>query len=197
MIDFKTTQILPGSGSNCIALSYHFAESDLARFLSDRLLYYLPNMKISHPEQAKVRSSVLDEASVIVPLLSHAYAKSAELSEELNIALCRQRSCSSWLFFPIYTEKLPSKPAYFRLLLSLFSCSDELWETNASDAAWSTKQKCLDAAARLIAYVLVSGSNLTGSFKTLISTEELSECTLQLRAKTKIDATSGNNPLYF
>ena len=197
MIDFKTTQILPGSGSNCIALSYHSAESDLARFLSDRLLYYLPNMKISHPEQAKVRSSVLDEASVIVPLLSHAYTKSAELSEELNIALCRQRSCSSWLFFPIYTEKLPSKPAYFRLLLSLFSCSDELWETNASDAAWSTKQKCLDAAARLIAYVLVSGSNLTGSFKTLISTEELSECTLQLRAKTKIDATSGNNPLYF
>eukprot|EP00795_Rhopilema_esculentum_P000773 gene772-10502_t len=197
MIDFKTTQILPGSGSNSIALSYHSAENDLAQFLSDRLRYFLPNVKISHPEPAKVRSSVLDEASIIVPLLSHAYTKSAELSEELNIALCRQRSCSSWLFFPIYTEKLPSKPAYFRLLLSLFSCTDELWESNASDAGWSTKQKCLDAAARLISYVLVNGSNFTGSFKTLLSTEEISECTLQLRAKIKIDATSGNNPFYF
>ena len=186
-----------------ITLSYHQDDNQSAQYLLKQLQYLLPNANLSLPEEfSKERNAVLDESRIIVPLLSVAYIKTAECLEELNIALCKQRFSSSLVFFPIYLKALPSTPAYLRLLWSLFSCTDKVWTSSSSfinkyvDASLSSSEKCLYVAAHAIAYVLTNQACFQGSFKTLMSIEELSECTLKLRGKKDID-TSNCNPLFF
>ena len=185
-----------------IALSYHEEDSTLANFLVKSLQQLLPNAIVSLPEVSKTRNTVLDESRLIVPLLSGAFTKSAELLEELNIALCKQRYSGSLVLFPVYLEALPSSPAYLRLLWSLFSCTDKVW-TNSSYikskhayGAFSGHERCLYVAAHMIAFVLTNPQFFQGSFKTLLSLEELYECSLRLRGQKDIGAM-GENPLFF
>ena len=185
-----------------IALSYHKDDSALAQFLLKRLQYILPNAVISLPEASQTRNKVLDESKIIVPLLSAAYTKTAELLEELNIALCKQRFSGSLVFFPVYLEALPSSPAYLRLLWSFFSCADKIWTNSTStiskhvDPSFSNHEKCLYVAAHMIAFVLNNPEHFHESFKTLLSVEELYECSLKLRGQKDIQ-TSCDNPLFF
>ena len=185
-----------------VALLYHHGEEPLGQFLLERLQRYLPNATVSLPEDSKARLALLDEATIIVPLLSHSFTDSAELSDELNTALCRQRVTDKLVLFPVSLGPLPSSPAYFRLLWSLLSCSDNFWTSyklisnSKADTLFSSSQRCLDFAARVIAYVLTNPKCFQGSYKTLLSTEELLDSTLRFRAKLPVDQLS-YNPLYF
>ena len=185
-----------------IAISYHKDDSTLAQFLLKQLQDILPNAVISLPEESQTRNTVLDESKIIVPLLSVAYVKTAELLEELNIALCKQRFSGSLVFFPVYLEALPSSPAYLRLLWSLFSCVDKVWADSTSaiikhvDPSFSSHEKCLYVAAYMIAFVLNNPTHFQESFKTLLSIEELYECSLKLRSQKDIQV-SCDNPLFF
>lgn len=181
---------------------YHNGEEPLGRFLFERLQHYLPNATVSLPEESKARLALLDEATIIAPLLSHSFTDSAELSDELNTALCRQRVTDRLVLFPVSLGPLPSSPAYFRLLWSLLSCSDNVWtnykliSNSKADTQFSSSQRCLDFAARVIAYVLTNSECFKGSYKTLLSTEELLDSTLRFRAKLPLDQLR-YNPLYF
>ena len=190
------------SNGTDIMLCFHENDKAAAKFLIDRLHYFLPNARISMPEESKVRHSLLDGAALIVPLLSCSFTASAELTEELNTALCRQRFGDQLVLFPILLEPLPVSPSYFHLIWSLISCEDKVWVNyhtilkHSDETLMLTKKKCLDFAARIISLILLNPDNFQGSFKTLLSTKELRDTTLRLRAKMPID-TIGYNPLYF
>ena len=185
-----------------IVLSYHKEDERWAQFLSKRLKDLLPNARISLPEISQVRNAILDDSIIALPLLSNAFLKSAELLEELNISLCRHRFSGLLVLFPIYLEALPSTPAYLHLLWSLFSCADKIWTSSSSqvnrllDASLLPQEKCLAVASHVIAHVLAKMSSSQGSFKTLLSIDELSEMTLQLRGKNATASLNGN-PLFF
>eukprot|EP00794_Sanderia_malayensis_P007282 gene7282-8093_t len=195
-IDFQ----FPKKLSNIdVVLCYHKNNELAGKFLQGRLKYYLPNMRISLPQELKVRHTVFDEADLVVPLLSSEFCRSAESSEELNIALCRQRFADRLLLFPIFLAELPSTPPYFHLLWSLFSCKDELWQDDKchKDAlTYSPIERCLDVVARVVSYIAMHPENMQGSFKTLLSVEELQQATLQLRANPGTEFSSFN-PLFF
>ena len=204
VLNFQPEKKSDSSKSNKvdIALLYHYGEEPLGRFLLQRLQSYLPDATVSLPEDSKARLALLDEATIIVPLLSHSFTDSAELSDELNTALCRQRVTDRLVLFPVSLGPLPSSPAYFRLLWSLISCSDNFWtnykliSNSKADTQFSSSQRCLDFTARVIAYVLTYPKCFQGSFKTLLSTEELLDSTLRFRAKLPVHQLS-YNPLYF
>jgi len=185
-----------------IALICSEEDSVWAQFLLKRLKYILPNTVISLPEVDQTRNTVLDDAKIIVPLLSASFTKTAELIDELNIALCRQRFSDTLVLFPVYLEALPSSPAYLRLLWSLFSCTDKVWTSSSSivnkyvDDSLSGHDKCLCVAAHMIAFILKNPQWFQDSYKTLLSIEELYEASLTLRTQKDIDASS-NNPLVF
>jgi len=190
------------SNETDIMLCFHENDKAMAKFLVDRLHYFLPKARISMPEESKVRHSLLDGAALIVPLLSCSFTASAELTEELNTALCRQRFGNQLVLFPILLEPLPVSPSYFHLIWSLISCEDKVWVSYHTALKYSdetlilTTKKCLDFAARIISLILLNPDHFQGSFKTLLSTNELRDTTLRLRAKMPIDAI-GYNPLYF
>lgn len=186
-----------------IMLCFHESNRTQGQYLVERLQFYLPWCRVSLPETAKVRHSLLDEAALVVPLLSCAFSRSAEFIEELNIALCRQRFNSRLVLFPLLLEALPITPSYLHLLWCLFSCEDRVWKnyrtlTKAKSDGdnLSAEGKCLDFAAKLIAFILTNPSHFQGTFKTIVSTEELRDSTLRLRAKKPVDLI-GYNPLYF
>lgn len=77
----------------------------------------------------------LDVARVIVPLLSPAFLTSSELVEELNIAICRNRSSSRRVLFPVQVAVVPPKPSYVHLIPSEFSCNDFKWACKVVDQA--------------------------------------------------------------
>ena len=186
-----------------IMLSFHKHDRMMANFLVDRLHYYLPQARISFPEEAKVRHSLLDNARLFVPLLSCSFTATAELTEELNTALCRQRFGNKLVLFPVALEPLPSTPSYFHLIWSLISCEDKVWENyhtlakiTTDELVIPTAQRCLDYAARMISLILLSPGLFHGSFKTLLSIRELQDTTLRFRAKLPANLI-GYNPLYF
>ena len=185
-----------------IALLYSEEDSTWAQCLLKRLKHILPSAIISLPEVAQTRNAILDDARIIVPLLSASFTKTAELIDELNIALCRQRFSGTLVLFPVYLEALPSSPAYLRLLWSLFSCADKAWTSSSSivnkyvDDSLSGHEKCLCVAAHMIAFILMNPQWFQDSYKTLLSIEELYEASLTFRTQKEIDA-SCNNPLVF
>lgn len=203
---FTPKEISPDEKSNNvdIMLCFHESNRNHGEFMQKRFQHYLPNCRISMPEEGKVRHNLLDDATVIVPLLSCSFTRSAELTEELNIALCRQRFNDKLVLLPIELEPLPITPAYFHLLWSLFACEDKVWTRyrpdlesgNEDRRKFSPDQKCLDFSARVVSYVLLNRDLFKGSFKTLLSCEELRSSTLRLRAKKSIDSIN-YNPLYF
>ena len=186
-----------------IMICFHENDKLMAKFLVDRIRYYLPNARISLPEESKVRHSLLDNALLVVPLLSCSFVASAELTEELNTALCRQRFNNRLVLFPIHLEPLPITPSYFHLIWSLISCEDRVWlnfqtitKNAADDLLIPAVQKCLDFTARLISLIMLHPNLFQGSFKTLLSIQELRDTTLRFRAKLPVDSI-GYNPLYF
>ena len=186
-----------------IMLSFHERDRMMAQYLVDRLHYYLPQARISLPEETKVRHSLLDDAAIVVPLLSCSFTATAELTEELNTALCRQRFSNKLVLFPIALEPLPITPSYFHLIWSLISCEDKVWKNyntitkNSTDKLVTTaEQKCLDYAARMVSLILLNPGLFNGSFKTLLSIQELRDTTLRFRAKMPVNSI-GYNPLYF
>ncbi|XP_065058675.1 uncharacterized protein LOC135686383 isoform X2 [Rhopilema esculentum] len=191
------------SNSTDIMLCYHDLDASHGEFLAERLQHYLPGVNLSIPEKSKVRHNLLDDATLIVPLMSGCFVKSAELSEELNTALCRQRFSNRLVLFPIGLEPLPLTPAYSRLIWSVVSCNDRIWKNPGLfrpekdfKVAYAGNKFCLDFSARFIAFILTHPVLFQGSFKTLISTEELLDSTLTFRANRQVDPAS-NNPLYF
>ena len=204
IVKFSPKQITPSSNNVDVALCFDEKDRIWGEFLLERLHHYLPNARISLPEENKVRHSLLDDALLIVPLLSCAFTRSAELTEELNTALCRQRFNSSLVLFPIALESLGiTSPVYFDLLWTLISCEDKVWQDSrrlkepaSEELKASEREKCLDFSARLISYIVTNQSLFQGSFKTLLSTEEMRYTTLRFRAKRPVDSI-GFNPLYF
>ncbi len=181
-----------------VVLCYDKSNESAGKFLQQRLKFYLPNLQISLPQDSKVRHAIFDEADLVVPLLLSEFTKSAELSEELNIALCRQRFANKLVLFPVFLEDLLASPTYVRLLVCFFSRKDEIWENPKSyhESNWSTNERCLDMAARFIALICLKPELAEGSFKTLLSIEELLQTSLRLKLDRSMDS-SGCNPIFF
>lgn len=78
------------------------------------------------------RLSHLDNARLIIPLLSSSFVESTELVHELNIAWCRQRYASDICFLAIALDNLPYKPTYIHLFPCFFNCTDKQWKISSS-----------------------------------------------------------------
>ena len=90
-------------------------------------------IKTFSDESSSVRLIFLDEARVVIPLLSSSFMQSPELVHELNIAWCRQRTTPNLCFLAITVDHLPDKPTYVHLFPSFFNCQDRQWmETSAN-----------------------------------------------------------------
>lgn len=132
-----SSQVASSTSATCdVALGYASGDTKSAMVLKQLLLEKIPSLKISEPlagDFSRVQS--LDVARVIVPLLSPAFLTSSELVEELNIAICRNRSSSRRVLFPVQVAVVPPKPSYVHLIPSEFSCNDFKWACKVVDQA--------------------------------------------------------------
>ena len=118
-----------------VALSYAPEDSIFASALKRFIFDGCADVKISEPQvNASARLSSLDEARLIVPLLSPAYLSTSHLVDELNIALYRHRSSSQQVVLPVLVTALPYKPAYIHLIPCEFSVLDSLWASSHPQA---------------------------------------------------------------
>ena len=104
-------------------------DSQYCQLLRRLILSENPSLiiKSSSDENNSARLSYLDQARLIIPLLSSSFMKSPELVHELNIAWCRQRNNSSLCFLAITLDQLPDKPTYAHIFPSFFNCEDDQW----------------------------------------------------------------------
>ena len=111
-----------------VAVSFAEQDRKSAVLLKQLLLEKMPSLKVSEPMSGDVsRVQCLDVARVMVPLLSPAFLTSSELIEELNIAICRNRSSSRRVLFPVHVAPLPPKPSYVHLIPCEASRSNYKW----------------------------------------------------------------------
>ena len=105
-------------------------DSEYSRLLSELIISHNQSLivKISSEESNSARLTILENARLIIPLLSSSFMKSTELVHELNIAWCRQRYASNFCFLTIVLERLPDKPTYVHLFPCFFDCTDKRWK---------------------------------------------------------------------
>ncbi|CAH1799149.1 unnamed protein product [Owenia fusiformis] len=92
-----------------------------------------PTLKISQMDYGNDHDEVsllasLDEAKMVVALLSHSFIVTERCVMAFNIALCRHRSEKSKVLYPIQVDPLPQWPTYFRMIPTFIACHDMLWE---------------------------------------------------------------------
>ena len=111
-----------------LALSFASSDNKSASILKQLLLEKKPSLTISEPRSGDfTRVKALDNARVVVPLLSPAFLASKELVEELNIAIYRNRNSSRQILFPIQIAAIPPLPTYVHLIPCEFSSVDYEW----------------------------------------------------------------------
>ncbi|XP_068703080.1 uncharacterized protein [Montipora foliosa] len=132
----STSKEIPSDDSFVCDLALSFASSDttFAVILKQLLLEKIPSLKISEPVSGDFsRVQSLDNAHLVVPLLSSAFLASKELVEELNIAIHRNRNSSRQILFPIQISAIPPKPTYVHLIPCEFSSVDYDWANKVVD----------------------------------------------------------------
>ena len=193
------------SKSYTVVLCYHPSDKTLAKFFAKRLKSYLPCPIIRRPEDSARGNTLIDEADLVVLFLSPSFLSSAELTEQANIALCRQRASDRLVMLSVILAYLPKIPAYFRLFTCFFSCTDEMWMDRQLSVkerlVWSCTLKasnaaCLDSAASFAGFLVSNPDIFRGSFKTFLNLLELktSICSLQ---ESSGDVCFDTNPLKF
>ena len=177
-----------------VVLSYHENDKACAEYLGERLKEHIPNIKISLPVNDKsLHLHIIDEAKLVVPLLSESYVKSAELMEEYHTALCRHRFADELILFPIIVGDLPLSPVYPQITLCLFSTLDNIWLTELSGDPVSS---CLSFAATVLSNLLARCPKVETSYKTLLSMKELEDWSY-CKARNGQDAVSEIRPILF
>lgn len=104
-------------------------DTEYCHLLHQLILSQNPSLVVKKfsDENSSTRLTFLDEARLIIPLLSSSFMQSAELVHELNIAWCRQRTSPHLCFLAITVDHLPDKPTYIRIFPSFFNCLDRQW----------------------------------------------------------------------
>ena len=137
---------LTQSAVSDLALSFASSDNKCASILKQLLLEKKPSLTISEPRAGDfTRVKALDNARVVVPLLSPAFLASKELVEELNIAIYRNRNSSRQILFPIQISAIPPLPTYVHLIPCEFSSVDYEWaweivDENLRDEIWKLSQ---------------------------------------------------------
>lgn len=117
-----------------LALNFASSNNKSASILKQLLLEKKPSLTISEPRSGDfTRVKALDNARVVVPLLSPAFLASKELVEELNIAIYRNRNSSRQILFPIQIAAIPPLPTYVHLIPCEFSSVDYEWAREIVD----------------------------------------------------------------
>ena len=124
----ELTQSETSSAVSDLALSFASSDNKSASILKHLLLEKKASLTISEPRSGDfTRVKALDNARVVVPLLSPAFLASKELVEELNIAIYRNRNSSRQILFPIQIAAIPPLPTYVHLIPCEFSSVDYEW----------------------------------------------------------------------
>lgn len=124
----ELTQSETSSAVSDLALSFASSDNKSASFLKQLLLEKKPSLTISEPRAGDfTRVKGLENARVVVPLLSPAFLASKELVEELNIAIFRERYSLRQILFPIQIAAIPPLPTYVHLIPCEFSSVDYEW----------------------------------------------------------------------
>ena len=165
-----------------IVLCHHQKQKGLADFFAKRLSSYVFKPVIERPRDSADGKSLIDTADIVVLFLSPEFLDTPVLVEDANVALCRQRWADGMILFPIYLSSFPPNPAYFSLFLSLFAITDDIWENKRlslkNRLLWlctldSRHAVFLDTAALFASFIVANPSGFRGSFKTLLSVQEL------------------------
>ena len=119
-----------------IVISRHQDQKIYGNYLDALLKESIPNVEVSFTEHMKKNSSNrLDEADLIIPLISLSYMTTSSFTSDLNIAISRQRSSGKLIMFPILLEKLSPHPTYSNILWCLFSCTDSHWTPESAGSS--------------------------------------------------------------
>lgn len=174
-------------------ISFHEAQREIAEKLVAHLKIHIPEVSVflsNDPKQSQLHN--LDQAKMVIPLLSKEYIKTPLLMEEFNTALCRHRFSTEMVIFPLRVGELPSKPVYPLLSFCVVATEDLVWRKMATSDT-SHIDVCLKTAALVLANVIVKAPRFQSSFKTLLSVREMEAWNLlDKQAKTNM-----NTPLIF
>ena len=188
-----------------IVLCYHQKQRRLADFFAKRVSSYVVRPVIERPRDSAEGKSLIDKADMVVLFLSPEFLETPLLVEDANVALCRQRWTDRLILFPVCVGTLPPNPAYFGLFLNLFAISDDLWENRQlsfrNRMSWlctlnSRSAVFLDTAALFASFVVANRDGFKGSFKTLLSLQELAKSMKEMTEQTE-EEQQLCNPLVF
>ena len=188
-----------------VVLCYHPNQKRFADFFARRVASYVNRPIIERPRDSAEGKALIDKADIVVLFLSWDFLTSPVLVEDANVALCRQRWTDKMVLFPICVDSIPSTPAYFSLLLSLFSVTDGIWENKKlplkERISWfctldSRHAVFLDTAALFASYIVCNSSCFKGSFKTLLSLQELAKSAKEMSNEAG-EQRNYCNPLVF
>ena len=189
-----------------IVLCYHQEKRRFVDFFAKRISAYISNPVIERPRDSAEGKSVIDKADIVVLFVSSAFVQTPILVEEANVALCRQRWSDSMILLPVFLDSLPSNPAYFNLFLTLFSITDSIWENKKPSLLTRISWRCtlnsrqagfLDAAALFAGFIVTNSTAFKGSFKTLLSLQELSKSVKEMSRQIDEEPPPLCNPMVF
>lgn len=188
-----------------IVLCHHKNQKRLADFFEHQLSLYIAKPVIERPKDSVEGKSAIDQADLVVLFFSTAFVETPELVEDANVALCRQRWTDRLVLLPLLLEALPSSPAYFNLFPCLFSITDDIWEGKKLSFLTRVSWFCtlnakvaafLDTTALFASFVATNSNKVQGSFKTLLSVQEIDKSFKEISGQDRVDGKFCN-PMVF